>query len=426
MEPPIFAEALKPIRASDGEEVIFTCKVQGNPMPTVEWFYGEQNLSGREEYAVTFDPMSGLTELLIPECFPEDAGIFKCIAANPVGEATSAAELVVSVPSLEAVMEVEVAAEEDVQPMEVKESETVPQPDTRERPPPPDDDSLDEDTSPPESYTMVAETEEAPAESEDAAVTEDVIEPTKQDRPPVATEEEDTVPVEISSEIVLPPDDDKEPSPEDLPEVTVMETTEEMETEEAEITEEIIQIVPAGDQPEETVPQPEEPKAEVTSEAPEEVQAEVVFTATLPQEQMEISEKETRTNTETVETKQKVVTTKTEEEGVPAQFSQPIKPQVVHETEVATFTATVIGTPRPEITWYKDHVLLELGGRFKMLQPQDSSEVSLVIENACNEDFGNYTCEAKNPGGRARCTANLVVVRKYGDSQHSKIMDLIG
>ena len=98
----------------------------------------------------------------------------------------------------------------------------------------------------------------------------------------------------------------------------------------------------------------------------------------------------------------------------PTQFLQPIKPQVVHEGDTALFMAIVAGT-EPEITWYKDHTVLEQGKdpRVTMVFNPTERTSLLTIENASPADFGNYTCEATNMAGRAKCTANLVVVRKY-------------
>ena len=106
---------------------------------------------------------------------------------------------------------------------------------------------------------------------------------------------------------------------------------------------------------------------------------------------------------------------------IPAQFQQPIKPQIVHEGETARFTALFIGTPAPEISWMKDHTHLELDGRIQAVVDLDVRSCSLIISGSRMEDFGNYTCQALNPVGRATCTANLVVVRKYNQDQQKQL-----
>jgi hypothetical protein len=96
-----------------------------------------------------------------------------------------------------------------------------------------------------------------------------------------------------------------------------------------------------------------------------------------------------------------------------AQFLEPIKPQVVREGENAMFTAFVTGVPQPEVTWFKDNAPLEAGPKYELATHVDSGTATLTVKNTTEEDFGNFTCQAQNAAGRAKSTANLVVVRKY-------------
>lgn len=99
--------------------------------------------------------------------------------------------------------------------------------------------------------------------------------------------------------------------------------------------------------------------------------------------------------------------------GQPPRFSKPIQPCVVREGEACTFTAIVQGAPQPEINWLKDKVDFPAGPRFIMQFDRDAGLCSLTIKDAQPEDVGVYSCRASNLAGKATCTANVVVVRKY-------------
>ena len=87
--------------------------------------------------------------------------------------------------------------------------------------------------------------------------------------------------------------------------------------------------------------------------------------------------------------------------------------QVVKEGEDATFSAVVSGVPTPEIAWLKDKKMFGPSDRIKMTYNPDTHTCTMTIHNATQEDIGVYSCRASNPAGKATCTANVVVVRKY-------------
>jgi ligand-binding SRPBCC domain-containing protein len=99
--------------------------------------------------------------------------------------------------------------------------------------------------------------------------------------------------------------------------------------------------------------------------------------------------------------------------GQPPRFTKPIQPCVVKEQESCTFTAVVVGAPLPEIAWLKDKKEHVLSPRHVTHFDPDTGTCSLTINNAEPGDIGVYSCRATNPAGRATCTANVVVVRKY-------------
>ena len=93
-------------------------------------------------------------------------------------------------------------------------------------------------------------------------------------------------------------------------------------------------------------------------------------------------------------------------------FIEPIRPQVVKEGSDAIFVAKVTGKP-DVITWFKNQNKLESTDILQMDFDSGTGAISLTIVAAMPEDSGNYSVEASNSAGTARCTANLVVVRKY-------------
>ncbi|VEL06681.1 unnamed protein product [Protopolystoma xenopodis] len=81
-----------------GEPVTLESKVIGEPLPEVKWERNGQLIQPTEaSYLRRFDEPPFHT-LLLCETRPEDAGLYKCIATNPHGQAVCAAQIVVELP----------------------------------------------------------------------------------------------------------------------------------------------------------------------------------------------------------------------------------------------------------------------------------------------------------------------------------------
>lgn len=93
-EPPAFNPPLTPIRVMDGEEVHFSCRVTGKPVPKLLWFQNGRPIGHHREVRLT-QMSDGRAGLQILEVFPEDAGDYTCIARNKAGEARTTANLAV-------------------------------------------------------------------------------------------------------------------------------------------------------------------------------------------------------------------------------------------------------------------------------------------------------------------------------------------
>ena len=81
--PPISRQVLA------GERVTYSCKADGYPPPTIEWFRDLKN--GSLENVMKYSVAEGMIE--IPNVSQEDVGIFRCIAKNTVGSTVAIATL---------------------------------------------------------------------------------------------------------------------------------------------------------------------------------------------------------------------------------------------------------------------------------------------------------------------------------------------
>ena len=72
--PPKFTVALQPITAEDGKEVIFKCTVTGTPSPDIFWYHNDKSIDKSEDFVINYDRKTGIIELVIVDCLPDDAG----------------------------------------------------------------------------------------------------------------------------------------------------------------------------------------------------------------------------------------------------------------------------------------------------------------------------------------------------------------
>lgn len=93
--PPTFVEKPCDRCVQDGEKVVFTCKVEGQPMPVVEWLYQNQPLrSDGEVYVVSQD--GDVSTLTLPDVIVDDEGDYVAKATNVAGEIQVSANLTVT------------------------------------------------------------------------------------------------------------------------------------------------------------------------------------------------------------------------------------------------------------------------------------------------------------------------------------------
>lgn len=93
MSPPLFAKELSPSVALEGSTHQLECNVQGNPLPTVQWFKNDVNIDNSPDYVTTYN--NGEAILKFEEVYVDDQATYTCKAANRIGHAATSATLTV-------------------------------------------------------------------------------------------------------------------------------------------------------------------------------------------------------------------------------------------------------------------------------------------------------------------------------------------
>ncbi|XP_071443400.1 titin isoform X2 [Hetaerina americana] len=93
LTPPLFTRNLVPSTAKEGSSFQLECSVSGNPLPTVQWFKGENCIDASPDYVITYN--NGEAILRFEEVFLDDQAEYRCRATNCVGSEESKAKLMV-------------------------------------------------------------------------------------------------------------------------------------------------------------------------------------------------------------------------------------------------------------------------------------------------------------------------------------------
>ncbi|NXA46370.1 MYPN protein, partial [Nothocercus julius] len=100
---PVFTKGLQNIRATKGQLVVFECRIRTTPTLQVHWYREYDPIIDSADFRILrkssvspFLVSEEVCTLVITEAFPEDSGIFKCVAENEFGTAASSARLSVS------------------------------------------------------------------------------------------------------------------------------------------------------------------------------------------------------------------------------------------------------------------------------------------------------------------------------------------
>ncbi|KAH0629800.1 hypothetical protein JD844_012187 [Phrynosoma platyrhinos] len=99
---PVFIKGLQNIKTSSDQLVVFECRIRASPTLQVCWYREHNQIIDsadfrilRKKACLSMVPEEVCT-LIITEAFPEDSGIFKCVAENEFGAVASSARLFVS------------------------------------------------------------------------------------------------------------------------------------------------------------------------------------------------------------------------------------------------------------------------------------------------------------------------------------------
>ncbi|XP_062989129.1 myopalladin isoform X2 [Elgaria multicarinata webbii] len=101
---PVFTKMLQNISASEGQLVVFECRVKGAPSPKVEWYREGTLIEDSPDFRILQKKPRSMAEpeeictLVIAEVFSEDSGSFTCTASNKYGTVSSMARLNVKGP----------------------------------------------------------------------------------------------------------------------------------------------------------------------------------------------------------------------------------------------------------------------------------------------------------------------------------------
>ncbi|KAL6118086.1 myot [Pungitius sinensis] len=125
---PTFVKCLHDVSTLNGQLVVLECRLRGTPPLQVMWYREDEQVLDSDDFRILRKKTcSGsvpeeLCTLVITEAFPEDSGLFKCVALNPFGRVSCSAALEVY-SDLEEQLEAEAAGQrEEVSPLRRKEA----------------------------------------------------------------------------------------------------------------------------------------------------------------------------------------------------------------------------------------------------------------------------------------------------------------
>ncbi|NXO82690.1 OBSCN protein, partial [Sitta europaea] len=91
--PPRFVNKVRNAYLVEGEDVQFTCTVEGAPRPQIRWYKDGVLLKESSKYQTFSEPRSGIVVLVVKNPSNEDMGHYECELMNRLGTAKSGAEL---------------------------------------------------------------------------------------------------------------------------------------------------------------------------------------------------------------------------------------------------------------------------------------------------------------------------------------------
>ncbi|TGZ48419.1 hypothetical protein DBV15_02782 [Temnothorax longispinosus] len=102
------------------------------------------------------------------------------------------------------------------------------------------------------------------------------------------------------------------------------------------------------------------------------------------------------------------------EKGSAPRFIEKLQPIHTLDGYTVQFECQVEGTPRPQITWFRQTAIIKPSTDFQMYYDEDNV-ATLIIKEVFPEDAGTFTCVAKNAAGFASNTTELIVEAPLSD-----------
>jgi len=97
LTPPKIVLAIKEQNVPEGQPAVFRCRVSGNPVPQITWEKDGQQIKP-SRYFIMSQEGNDIHILRISEAFPEDEGLYRCVASNSQGQLQCEASLHVIAP----------------------------------------------------------------------------------------------------------------------------------------------------------------------------------------------------------------------------------------------------------------------------------------------------------------------------------------
>lgn len=93
ISPSVFTKLLSDLTVKEGENCSLSCKAEGNPLPTVQWYKDEVCVDNNPQYQITYN--NGEALLKIENSNVSYNGQYTCIATNRLGSDSTMSKLFV-------------------------------------------------------------------------------------------------------------------------------------------------------------------------------------------------------------------------------------------------------------------------------------------------------------------------------------------
>lgn len=90
---PEFTKALQDLTINDGDQLVLTCHVKGDPDPQITWAKNGKSIASSDIMDLKYK--NGIATLTIHEVFPEDEGVYTCTATNSISAVETKCKLTV-------------------------------------------------------------------------------------------------------------------------------------------------------------------------------------------------------------------------------------------------------------------------------------------------------------------------------------------